>query len=135
MFAANMAKHIMMHSPTEGNRGFISSIEHLTNDTPDLRHLRVPFSPTYVDQPKAGSLSCRAERGILCGYPEHTRDGVWHSYMHGSGCVHTIRHIVFDEYSNFGADDTAEQKAKRTSILAAAVAALPKRDSASSAVI
>jgi hypothetical protein len=45
-------------------------------------------------------------------------------------------------YSNFGAEDTAEQKAKRTSALAAAVAsleqrssALPKRDTASSVVI
>jgi hypothetical protein len=62
--------------------------------------------------------------------------------MHGSGCVQTSRHIVFDEYSNFGADDTAEQKAKRTSALAAAVSALeqrssalPKRNSASSTVI
>ena len=87
MFAANMANHIMMRSPTEGNRGFVSPIEHLTNETPDLQYLRVPFSPTYVAQPKAGSLSCRAERGIFCAYPEDTRDGVWRSYMHGSGCV------------------------------------------------
>jgi hypothetical protein len=62
--------------------------------------------------------------------------------MLGSGCVQTSRHIVFDEYFNFGAEDTAEQKAKRTSTLATAVAALeqrpsalPKRDTASSTAI
>jgi hypothetical protein len=62
--------------------------------------------------------------------------------MLGSGCVQTSRHIVFDEYFNFGAEDTVEQKAKRTSVLATGVAALeqrpsalPKRDTASSRVI
>jgi hypothetical protein len=34
MFAANMANHIMVRLPTEGNRGFVSPIEHLTNETP-----------------------------------------------------------------------------------------------------
>ena len=108
-----------------------------------MKHMRVPFSDTYVAQPKGnGSLSCRAERGIFVGYPEHTRDGVWRSYMHGSRCVQTSRHMVFDEYKHFGAEDTLEQKAKRTSALAADVAALeqrssalPKRDTASSTVI
>jgi hypothetical protein len=81
-FASGMANHILNRTPTSSKVGFVSPIEFLTNETPDLSNLRVPFSPSYVAQEKKkGALACRALEGMFVGYPEDTRDGVWVYYM------------------------------------------------------
>jgi hypothetical protein len=77
-FAAQMANYTMMRLPTSSNLGFISPIEALTNEVQNLSHLRVPFSASYVTQAATGALECKARKGIFIGYPEHTRDGVYH---------------------------------------------------------
>jgi hypothetical protein len=43
-FAGKMANHILMRLPTSANPGFISPLEALTNETPDLSDFIVPFS-------------------------------------------------------------------------------------------
>ena len=126
-FAGGMANYIINRSPTSANPGFISPYESLTNEVPELSHLRIPFSQSYVVQNTTGSLQPRAKAGIFVGYPSDTRDGVWCSYFEDTKTIQTSRHTVFDEHRNFPEADTPEGRAKRVSDLAAAIAEMELR--------
>jgi hypothetical protein len=67
-FAAKMANHILMRLLTSANPGFVSPLEALTNETPDLSDLIAPFSPSHVIRHPGGhrfSFYPRARRFLL----------------------------------------------------------------------
>ena len=100
-FAANMANHVLNRTPRQSNKGWISPVEWFTNESPNLSHLRVPFSPTYVLQDGVGSLDRKALPGWFVGYPPFTRLGVWRHYMAETSRVQVSRHAVFNELHGF----------------------------------
>ena len=110
-FAANMANYVLNRTPRLSNRGCISPVEWFTNETPDLSHLRVPFSPTYVVQDGVRSLDPKAAPGWFVGYPEFTRQGVWRHYMANTLKVQVSRHAIFDEEHDFITTGTPEEQA------------------------
>jgi hypothetical protein len=124
-FASGMANYILNRTPTSANLGYISPVEYLTNEVPDLSNLRVPFSPSYVAQEKKkGALGCRALEGIFVGYPEDTRDGVWVHYMPSTKSTQVSRHAVFNEWAHFKGPVSDELISSRRTELAKAIATL-----------
>jgi hypothetical protein len=107
------------------NLGYISPIEYLTNEVPDLSHLRAPFSPSYVAQEKKkGALTCRSLEGIFVDYPEDAREGVWVHYMPSTKSTQVSRHAVFNEWAHFKGSVFDELRSTRRVELADSVAAL-----------
>ena len=136
MFASHIHNHIHNRTPTSANYGHVSPFEYLTNEVPNLSHLRVPFCTSYVAQAK-GQLGCldpRAVEGIFVGYSEDTRDGVWTHYMPSTKSVQTSRHAMFNEHAYFSTVGlTDEVKAARVAALAKGIAALDSKPAPKSA--
>jgi hypothetical protein len=112
---------------TLANSGFISPLEALTNETPDLSDLIVPFSPSYVTQAVTGSLSTHAREGFFCGCPEYTTPGVWEHYFPDTKSLQTSRHAVFDEHKHFIDHGDPDTRARHALELSTKIAALEAR--------
>ena len=129
-FAANMANHVLNRTPRQSNKGWISPVEWFTNESPNLSHLRVPFSPTYVLQDGVGSLDRKALPGWFVGYPPFTRLGVWRHYMAETSRVQVSRHAVFNELHGFRGGLSDDEQAVRQQAFQDMVDGLERRDAA-----
>jgi hypothetical protein len=99
-FASEMYNHAYNRLPHDGNEGSISPCEWLTYSSPDCGHLRTPFSPSYAVQPntKQTNMRCRAKKGMFCGYPKDTSDGIYTHFFPQTCSTQDSRHCVMDEY-------------------------------------
>jgi hypothetical protein len=60
----------------------------------------VPFSPSFVTQPKTKqtNMRTRARQGMFCDYPKNTSDGIYTTYFKGTRSTQNTRHCVFGEW-------------------------------------
>jgi hypothetical protein len=58
-------------------------------------------------------MRCRARRGVFCGYPKDTSDGVYTTYFPDTKSTQDSRHCVMDEYHGLRHEATPEQAAER----------------------
>ena len=92
------ARYILIRLPTKTDKGYMSPIEFLTGEPPNLRYLRVWGCRTYVLSPKADrrkDWEDKALVGYLMGYSDEKVG--YHVYLPESNKVVTTVHILTDE--------------------------------------